>query len=136
MVDPTCAFVWTTSLDFSLFLTCCWVGAWKNLAECWFFWCSWNFGQSFASYWINFSSRTIYLLSWLIVSVPTPYNRSVAVFSHVGPLYFPCFLKGHFLLELHLKYFFFFFFSVHIARSHNQPTNLSKYFTEVKFRTQ
>ena len=42
-------------------------------------------------------------------------NRSVAVFSHVGPYSFPCFQKGYIPLVFHLKYFFFFF--VNIARS-------------------
>ena len=32
VVVPMCVFAWTTSLDFSLFLTCS-VGAWKNSAE-------------------------------------------------------------------------------------------------------
>ena len=33
-----------------------------------FFRCSWNLDQSFASYWNNFSTRVLYLLSWLVVS--------------------------------------------------------------------
>ena len=28
VVDPTCVFVWTTTLDLSPFPTCCWAGAW------------------------------------------------------------------------------------------------------------
>ena len=43
------------------------------------------------------------------------FNRGVAVFSHVGPYYFPCFQEGHILLVFHLKYLFFFF--VDIVRS-------------------
>ena len=28
VIDPTCVFVWTTTLDPSPFATCCWAGAW------------------------------------------------------------------------------------------------------------
>ena len=28
VIDPTCVFVWTTTLDLSPFQTCCWAGAW------------------------------------------------------------------------------------------------------------
>ena len=28
VIDPTCVFVWTTTLDLSPFPTCCWSGAW------------------------------------------------------------------------------------------------------------
>ena len=34
-------------------------------AECRFFRCSWNFGQSFGSNWISFSTRTLYLSALL-----------------------------------------------------------------------
>ena len=60
-------FCWTTLLYFSLFVTSChWVCTCWNLAKSIFFRCSWNFGQSFSSNWISFSTRDLYLLSWLI----------------------------------------------------------------------
>ena len=60
-------FPWTTSLDFSLFVTsCCWVCEIQSYVI--FLRCSWNIGQSFGSHWISFSTRALYLLSWLIGS--------------------------------------------------------------------
>ena len=43
LVDRTCVFVGTTTLDLSPFPTRCWAGAWQNSAEWSFFRCSWNF---------------------------------------------------------------------------------------------
>ena len=71
-------YVWAVALVGWLFYLVCfpnffficidWFGWVWSSVECRFFGCSWNFGQSLGSSWINFSSRALYLLSWLIVS--------------------------------------------------------------------
>ena len=58
------------SLDYFiglLFICLCICACW-NSAECNFFRCSWNFGQSFDSNWISISTKVLYLLTWLIES--------------------------------------------------------------------
>ena len=62
MVD----FTLVVSLAFPLFAPVGFACVWSS-AMCWFFNCSWNFSQSFGCNWINFSTRALYLLSWLIV---------------------------------------------------------------------
>ena len=48
VIYPMCLFAWTTSFDFSLFLTR-WVSVCWNSAKLGFFRCSWNFNQSLGS---------------------------------------------------------------------------------------
>ena len=57
-------FTLVVSLAFSLFAVTDLGLVWSS-AECRFFSCSWNFGQSFSSSRINFSTGPLYLLSWL-----------------------------------------------------------------------
>ena len=44
-----------------------------------------------------------------IGSIHPPCNRGVAVFFHLAPYNYLCFLEGHFPLIFHLNYFLFFF---------------------------
>ena len=92
---------------FSLFALTGLGWVWSS-TECRSFSCFWNFSQSFSSSLINFSTRALYLLSWLPASAPPPYNWGVAVFALVGIDYFPCFSERHIHFVFHLKYFFFF----------------------------
>ena len=48
----------------------------------------------------------------LIDCIRPPCNRGVAIFSHVGPYYFPCFQERHNPPVFHLNYFLFFFIDV------------------------
>ena len=97
-------------MDFSLFLTSCWVCTCWNSSECSFFRFYPNFGQSFGSKWISWSARAVFI--FLVDWIYSPWNRSISVFSHIRTYYFS-FQEAHIPLVFYFKYFLFFFYSCH-----------------------
>ena len=64
VIDSMCVFAWTTSLDFSLFVTCYWICACWNSAECSFFFrCSWKHSVPTGS--VSLPPFYICCLDWL-----------------------------------------------------------------------
>ena len=105
------------SLDYLIgfpFLTC-WVYACWNSAECSFFRCSWNFGQSFGYNWIGFSQElNIYCLDWL--DPPSVHLRHKCFLLSRTQLFFFFLLPGRLYYSCTSLLFSFLFF-IDVARS-------------------